>query len=132
MAGKENRRTLAEVAAAKGIFPEKKPLDSALPTQSQADNADDAAGWRDWPAGGESLAQQINGAHAAAQHSLRASVEHAIRAGELLIEAKRTIKSATGHGSWTTWLAENVEFSERLAQSYMRLARLPLEKRNAV
>jgi hypothetical protein len=44
---------------------------------------------------------QINDAHSEAERSLRASVEHAIRAA-------------------------------RLAQAYMRLARLPIQKRNAV
>jgi hypothetical protein len=72
---------------------------------------------------------QINDAHAEAARSLRASVEHAIRAGELLIEAKR---QHGRHGTWNQWLHDNIEFSERLAQAYMRLARLPVEKRNAV
>ena len=75
-----------------------------------------------------SIADKINAAHAECEKSLRKSVEHAIRAGELLLEAKRTV----GHGDWTAWLAENVKFSDRLAQAYMRLARLPVEKRNAV
>src|SRR5258708_2094965 len=49
--------------------------------------------------------------------------------GELLIEAKHRYGK---HGKWAKWLADNIEFSERLAQCYMRLARLPLQKRNAV
>jgi hypothetical protein len=79
-----------------------------------------------WQAAG--IADRINAAHVECEKSLRASVEHAIRAGELLLEAKRTV----GHGEWIKWLAENVKFSDRLAQAYMRLARLPVEKRNAV
>jgi hypothetical protein len=78
--------------------------------------------------GGKNLAAEINSAHAEAERSLRASVEHAIRAGELLLQAKRKI----GHGNWTGWLDENITFSDRLAQAYIRLARLPVEKRNAV
>jgi hypothetical protein len=74
------------------------------------------------------LSSQINAEHAEAERSLRASVEHAIRAGELLLQAKCEI----GHGNWTGWLQENITFSDRLAQAYMRLARLPAEKRNAV
>jgi hypothetical protein len=80
-------------------------------------------------AASNSLAVQINDAHAEAARSLRASVEHATRAGELLIEAKR---QHGRHGTWSQWLQDNVDFSERLAQAYMRLARMPVEKRNAV
>jgi hypothetical protein len=76
----------------------------------------------------QEISAQINAEHSAAEHSLRASVEHAIRAGELLIEAKRSVL----HGSWSDWLQQNLTFSERLAQTYMRIARLPIEKRNAV
>ena len=74
------------------------------------------------------LSEKINSAHVEAERSLRASVDLAIKAGELLIQAKRTI----GHGNWAGWLLENIKFSDRLAQAYMRLARLPIEKRNAV
>jgi Protein of unknown function (DUF3102) len=74
------------------------------------------------------FAAEINAAHAEAERSLRASVMHAVLAGELLLKAKRSI----GHGHWADWLSENIDFSDRLAQAYMRLARLPAEKRNAV
>jgi hypothetical protein len=77
----------------------------------------------------DGLAEQINSAHEAAEQSLRASVEHAVRAGQLLIEAKRVHGR---HGQWIAWLQQNIKFSDRLAQAYMRLARLPVEKRNAV
>ncbi|MBR2934887.1 MAG: DUF3102 domain-containing protein [Oscillospiraceae bacterium] len=39
--------------------------------------------------------------------------------GQRLIEAKAVLP----HGSWLPWLAEKVEFSERTAQTFMRLAR---------
>lgn len=39
--------------------------------------------------------------------------------GQRLIEAKETLP----HGEWLPWLTERVEFSERTAQYYMRLAR---------
>ena len=39
--------------------------------------------------------------------------------GQRLIEAK----SILSHGEWLPWLTERVEFSERTAQSFMRLAR---------
>jgi len=60
------------------------------------------------------LAGNIMRAHAEAERSLRSSVEHAIRAGELLLQAKKTC----GHGSWSIWLRDNIDFSERLAQAY--------------
>ena len=39
--------------------------------------------------------------------------------GERLIEAKEQL----GHGEWLPWLTEKVDFSERTAQNFMRLAR---------
>ena len=39
--------------------------------------------------------------------------------GQRLIEAKETLP----HGEWLPWLTEQVEFSERTAQYYMRLSR---------
>ena len=39
--------------------------------------------------------------------------------GQRLIEAKAMLP----HGEWTQWLTEQVEFSERTAQNFMRLAR---------
>jgi hypothetical protein len=73
-------------------------------------------------------AAQINAEHENAERAIRSGIEHAIRAGELLVQAKRHV----AHGGWLDWVKENVSFSERLAQAYMRLARLPIEKRNAV
>ncbi len=66
-----------------------------------------------------SLAADINREHEAAQECAGKAVEHAKRAGELLIEAKGTIP----HGEWIPWLATNVQFSERTAQTYMRVTR---------
>jgi len=71
---------------------------------------------------------RIHEEHAKVESALRASVQHAINCGELLIEAKKS----SSHGKWADWLRDNIKFSERLAQAYMRLARLPVEKRNAV
>jgi hypothetical protein len=47
------------------------------------------------------------------------AVEHARRAGELLLEAK----AACAHGEWNRWLAANVDVSDRTARLYMQLAR---------
>lgn len=42
-----------------------------------------------------------------------------VRMGQLLIEAKAMLP----HGQWGSWLKEKVEFSERSAQNFMRVAR---------
>jgi hypothetical protein len=75
------------------------------------------------------LATLIQQRHEAVTASLKEAVGNAIAAGEWLREAKKQV----GHGNWLPWLAENFpDISERTAQAYMCLARLPLEKRNAV
>lgn len=45
--------------------------------------------------------------------------ESIMRIGQCLIEAKEQLP----HGEWLPWLNEKVEFSERTAQNFMRLAR---------
>lgn len=50
---------------------------------------------------------------------LREGVEHAVRAGALLIDAKRVVD----HGYWLPWLRENFGLSERSAQNFMKLSR---------
>jgi Protein of unknown function (DUF3102) len=64
------------------------------------------------------LAAQIKAEFAKHLRKSRESVAHAIRAGELLIQAKR----AVGHGEWEDWLRRNVGFSDRTARLYMQLA----------
>lgn len=49
---------------------------------------------------------------------LNAGLGHAIRAGQLLSEAK----DAVPHGQWLPWLKENFNLSERTAQKLMRVA----------
>jgi Protein of unknown function (DUF3102) len=65
------------------------------------------------------LAEEINAEHQACEEALRSGLRHAVRAGELLTEAKGQIK----HGEWGRWVAENFEGSERTAQAYMRVWR---------
>lgn len=65
------------------------------------------------------LAAQINAAHDMASRSAQAAITHAIAVGEGLIEAKALVD----HGQWLPWLAENCDFSEDTAQTYMKLAR---------
>jgi hypothetical protein len=49
----------------------------------------------------------------------RRALRFALRAGELLIEAKRRV----GHGEWLSWLAKYTDLEGRRAQRYMQLAR---------
>jgi Protein of unknown function (DUF3102) len=64
------------------------------------------------------LAEKLNYEHRQLKECVIKGAHHAIKAGELLWEAKRK----AGHGRWLDWLAENCEFSERTAQIYMKLA----------
>lgn len=65
------------------------------------------------------LARDINAAHQEAEGACRASVQHALEAGRLLLEAKKRV----GHGGWLPWLRENVQVAERTVQAYTRLAK---------
>jgi hypothetical protein len=65
------------------------------------------------------LAEQINAEHQACEQAFRAGVQHAINAGNLLIQAREHCP----HGTWLPWLAANFHGSERTAQAYMRVAR---------
>ena len=67
----------------------------------------------------QGLAEGINREHALVESHLQGAVQHAIRAGELLTEAKGKVP----HGEWLPWLAENCAIRERTAQTYMRLSR---------
>src|SRR5262245_36498432 len=74
------------------------------------------------------LAANINEQHKLARSCAEKAIDHAIRCGFLLLQAKGAVK----HGEWVNWLKENIKFSERQAQNYMKIASLPIEKRNAV
>ncbi len=65
------------------------------------------------------IAQRISNEHQACRNAAQSAVEHAICAGELLLEAK----SKVPHGHWLSWLEGNCGIAERTAQAYMRLAR---------
>jgi hypothetical protein len=65
------------------------------------------------------LARQINDAHRQCEQALKSGLSHALAAGQLLLE----VKSRVGHGGWLGWLKANFGFSERTAQTYMRVAR---------
>jgi Protein of unknown function (DUF3102) len=66
------------------------------------------------------LTAEIRSAHAGVQAAAQVAAEHAITAGNGLIEAKALLK----HGEWLPWLKEHVGFSERTAQMYMKIVRL--------
>ncbi|MDZ4780764.1 MAG: DUF3102 domain-containing protein [Planctomycetia bacterium] len=66
----------------------------------------------------ETLASQINQAHADAIDSARTTMAYARMVGDLLLQAK----GVAGHGAWLPWLEANVKFSVRTAQGYMRIA----------
>ena len=50
---------------------------------------------------------------------LAQALRHAIRAGELLVEAKSRVQ----HGEWGSWVEANFEGSTRTTQAYMKVAR---------
>jgi hypothetical protein len=64
------------------------------------------------------LAARIKAEHEATAAALKSGVEHAMAAGDLLVEARAQLK----HGQWLPWL-NTCGISERMAQRYMRLAR---------
>jgi N6-adenosine-specific RNA methylase IME4 len=65
------------------------------------------------------IAARIRIEHQAVAASLKRSIEHAIAAGELLLEAKEQIP----HGDWLPWLEKHCGVTARSAQGYMKLAR---------
>ena len=65
------------------------------------------------------LAERINAEHRACAVAALDALEHAMAAGELLMQAK----DACPHGTWLAWLEDNFVGSVRTAQVYMRLSR---------
>jgi hypothetical protein len=65
------------------------------------------------------LAARIRAEHDATAIAMQRGVDHAMAAGDLLIEAKAQLK----HGQWLPWLRDHCAMSERTAQLYMRLAK---------
>ena len=64
------------------------------------------------------LGTEINDSHAQAILHAGEAMNHALRCGDLLIKAKGTVQ----HGNWLPWLRQNIAFSDRTAQGYMRIA----------
>ena len=65
-----------------------------------------------------SLTEQINWEHHQAQESARTALTHAVKAGDLLRQAKQQC----AHGDWLTWVKDHCYFSDRTARVYMQLA----------
>jgi hypothetical protein len=72
------------------------------------------------PQGGDlqQLAERINAEHTRAEAAIREGLAHARAAGELLLRAQEQCP----HGGWLPWLQQNVSFSARTAQTYMKVA----------
>lgn len=65
------------------------------------------------------LAERINEEHRACEAAAKATLEHAMTAGDLLLEAK----AGCPYGTWQDWVDDNFDGSLRTAQVYMYLAR---------
>ena len=65
------------------------------------------------------LAERIREEHQACLQSLRKGVEHALKVGELLVQAKELVK----HGDWGDWVETNCDFTPRMACYYMEAFR---------
>ncbi len=80
----------------------------------------------------DDLATKINIAHNQVEQAFLSAVNHALVAGDLLLEAKRQVS----HGEFKSWIEQNCEFSDRMARAYMRVAeqlpKLPDEERQRV
>lgn len=66
----------------------------------------------------DQLAAEIRVEHEACEAAMTATVQHAIRAGELLTDAKAQVR----HGEWLPWLEANFAGARQTATLYMRLA----------
>ena len=67
----------------------------------------------------KTLAAQIRTEHLAVKEAARSGLAHAMKCGDLLIEAKAKVK----HGDWLGWLKNECSISERMSQHYMKLAK---------
>ena len=76
----------------------------------------------------QTLAEQANAEAELADDAFHTSIAHAIRCGELLIQAKQLIR----HGEWDQWQRQHFTFKPRTARAYMSLAKLDPAKRQRV
>jgi hypothetical protein len=66
------------------------------------------------------LITAINAEHRHVLAAIASGTAHAIKAGELLTQAKQSLV----HGEWEDWVKDNLDFSARTARLYMQLYRL--------
>jgi hypothetical protein len=66
----------------------------------------------------QTIASQANREHELATAAACEALEHAVRCGELLAQAKAEL----GHGNFLPWLKANFAGSERTARNYMQLS----------
>ncbi|HSS63925.1 MAG TPA: DUF3102 domain-containing protein [Gammaproteobacteria bacterium] len=71
------------------------------------------------------LAADISAEHDAARAAAEKAAGHAIRCGELLLQAKEKVP----HGQWLKWVDENCGLGTRMIQAYMRLAKYAHRRR---
>lgn len=66
----------------------------------------------------DKLAPQANEYHRLAMQSCKATLEHAVNGGKVLLQMKEVIK----HGEWERYVDERLDMAVSTAQKYMRLA----------
>lgn len=67
----------------------------------------------------DELAEAGNREHSLIQQFGQSMIECAIRAGDVLLEAKRQVP----YGGWMQWIDDNCTFSQKTARNYLRCAR---------
>lgn len=72
------------------------------------------------------LANKANELHRLHEESQKKTIEYGIKAGEVLIAAKKKVR----HGEWMNWVESNCEFSHKTANVYMWLATNSQRARN--
>jgi hypothetical protein len=89
--------------------PEPEPKDSALVTKEDNRRAAQLGG----------LVKKIDKEIKNCGKAVRSALEHARKAGNYLLEARKLIS----HGEWAAWVTDNVKLPLRSAQLYMRIAK---------
>jgi hypothetical protein len=73
------------------------------------------------------LAARIRDEHRQTMIAVQRGLVHAMRCGELLLEAKAQVKKQYGHGHWQRWLKQFCAMTDRSARYCMRPARAKAE-----
>jgi hypothetical protein len=103
-----------------GLLEEDEEEEVSDEDQERDDEEDDEAAYdSDGPTLAQ-LAERIAEAHLRCRQSHAKAAEYALKAGQLLLAAKRRVP----RGQWLAWLKKNVRISPRTAQRYVRLLQL--------